>query len=89
MPLDQIAMIYHCKTKTLYPFEYFGLDEYDKFIDNVNTEDFKSSLSVKLPTQEKVDNCNRDNCHKTGKDLTIEYLQNDAKILDYSMNEYV
>ena len=26
---------------------------------------------------------------KTGKDLTIEYLQNDVEILDYCMNEYV
>ena len=27
MPLDQMAKIYGCKTKTLYPYEYFGLDE--------------------------------------------------------------
>ena len=26
---------------------------------------------------------------KTGKDLTIEYLQNDVEILDYCMNDYV
>ena len=25
MPLDQMAKIYHCKTKTLYPYEHFGL----------------------------------------------------------------
>ena len=24
--LDQMAKIYGCKTKTLYPYEYFGLD---------------------------------------------------------------
>ena len=29
MPLDQMAEIYHCKTKTLYPNEHFGLDYYD------------------------------------------------------------
>ena len=29
MPLDQMAKIYGCKTKTLYPYEYFGLDDYD------------------------------------------------------------
>ena len=27
MPLDQMAKIYGCKTKKLYPYEYFGLDE--------------------------------------------------------------
>ena len=26
MPLDQMAKIYHCKTKTIYPYEHFGLD---------------------------------------------------------------
>ena len=93
MPLDQMAKIYGCKTKTLYPFEHFGLDSmgttrksYNSVIGNLNIEDFKSSPSGRLPTQEEVDNLNIDNSHKTGKDLTIEYLQNDV---DYSMNEYV
>ena len=31
----------------------------------------------------------RDQCHKTRKNLTIEYLQNDEETLDYCMNEYV
>ena len=26
MPLDQMAKIYGCKPKTLYPYEYFGFD---------------------------------------------------------------
>ena len=88
MPLDQMAKIYGCKTKTLYPYEYFGLDDYQEAIDNLKIEDFKSSLHNKLPTQEEVDNFNNENSHKTGKDLTIEYLQNDVEILDYCMNEY-
>ena len=100
-PLDQMAKIYGCKTKTLYPSEYFGLDTYDseaasgskatnqEVIGKLKIEDFKSSLSKKLPTQEEVDIFNKDNSLKTGKDLTIEYLQNDEKILDYCMNEYV
>ena len=67
MPLDQMAKIYHYKTKTLYPYENFGLDEYDNIIGNLNIEDFKSSLSNKLPTQEEVDNFNKNNSHKTGK----------------------
>ena len=89
IPLDQIAKIYGCKTKTLYPYEYFGLDDYQEAIDNLKIEDFKSSLHNKLPTQEEVDNFINENSHKTGKDLTREYLQNDVEILDYCMNEYV
>ena len=52
MPLDQMAKIYGCKTKTLYPYEHFSLDEYQEVIGNLNVEDFKSSLSNNLPTQE-------------------------------------
>ena len=72
MPLDQVAKIYGFKTKTLCPCEYFGFDSYDEVIGNLKIEDFKSSLSNKLPTQEEVDIFNKDNSHKTGKDLTIE-----------------
>ena len=89
VPLDQMAKIYRCKTKKLYPYEYFGLDSYDEVIGNLKIEDFKASLSNKLATQEEVDIFNKDNSHKTGTDLTIEYLQNDVEILDYCMNEYV
>ena len=102
MPLDQKAKIYGCKTKTLYPYENFGLETlrtttkscsskatYQEAIGNLKIEDFKSSLHNKLPTQEEVDNSNNENSHKTGRDLNIEYLQNDVEILDYCMNEYV
>ena len=47
---------------------------YDNLIGNLKIEDFKSSLSNKLPTEEEVDNFNKDNSHKIGKDLIIEYL---------------
>ena len=89
MHLDQMAKMYGCKTKTLYPYENFVLDDYENFSGNVNIEDFKSSLSNKLPTQEEVNKCNKENSHKTGTDLTIEYLQNDVEILDYCMRECV
>ena len=101
MPLDQMAKIYGCKNKTLYPYEYFGLDTYDseaangskgtyqEVIGNLKIEDFKTSVHNKLPTQEEVDNFNNKNSHKTGRDLTIDFLQNDVKILDYCLNEYV
>ena len=62
-PLDQMAKIYACKTKKLYPCEYFGLVElgtttksYNNLRGNLKVEDFKSSLHNKLPTQEEVDN---------------------------------
>ena len=97
-----MAKIYGCKTKTLYPYEYIGLESYsikatwgtttksyDEVVGNLKIEDFKSSLHNKLPTQEEVDIFNKDNSHKTGKDLTIEHLQNYVEILDYCMNEYV
>ena len=102
MTLDQMAKIYGCKTKTLYPYAYFGLDSlgtttklysskttYNNLIGYLKIEDFKSSLHNKLPTQEDFDIFNKDNSHKTGKDLTIEYLQNDVELLYYCMNAYV
>ena len=49
----QMAKIYGCKTKTLYPYECFGLELYSNLIGNLNIEDFKSSLSNKLPAQMK------------------------------------
>ena len=67
MPLDQMAKIYHCKTITLNPYEHFGLDDYDNFIGNLKIEDFKSSISNKLPTQEEVDIFHKDNSHITVK----------------------
>ena len=59
---------------------------YDIFICYLKIEEFKSSLHNNLPTQEEVDNFNNENSHKTDKDLTIEYLQNDMEILNYCMN---
>ena len=95
MPLDQLAKIYEYKTKTLCPYEYFGLDtwgtktkSYQEVIGNLNIENFKSSLSNNSPTQEEVDSFNKDNSHKRCKNLTIEYLQRDVEILDHCMNEY-
>ena len=40
MPLDQMAKIYVCKTKTLYPYEHFGLKGYRKKISILKIEDF-------------------------------------------------
>ena len=65
------------------------MDDYNNSIGYLKIEDFKSSLHNKLPTPEEIDNFNNEYSHKTGKDLTIECLQNDVEILDYCMNEYV
>ena len=75
MHLDQMAKIYGCKTKPLYPYECLNFDsnQYHEVIGNLNINNFKSSLSNKLPTQDEVDILNKDNSHKTGKDLTIEF----------------
>ena len=78
-----------CVSKILYPCEHFGLDSYQEILCNLNIEDFKSSLSNKIQTQEEVGIFNNDTSHKIGKDLTIEYLQTDVEKLDYCMNEYV
>ena len=32
MPLDQMAKTNHCKTKTLYPIERFGLGDYESYM---------------------------------------------------------
>ena len=85
--------------KTLYPYEHFGLDYYGsgtttgskaiyrEIIGNLKKEDFKSSLSIKLTTQEEADIFNNENSKKTGEVLTLEYLQNDVEILVYCMNK--
>ena len=54
MPLDQTAKIYRYKTKTLYPYEHFGLDFYQKVIGNPNIEVFKYSLSNELQHKKSI-----------------------------------
>ena len=44
MPLDQMAKIYGCKTKTLYPHEYFGLDD-------LGSMTARLPMEAKLPTK--------------------------------------
>ena len=55
--ISKIAEIYNLKDKSLHPYEYFK----DKqlcyiLLGNLTREDFKSSLAIKLPSQEVVDN---------------------------------
>ena len=73
MSINEMANTYGCKTETLYPYKYFNLDSYQEVIEDLKTEDLKSSLSNKLPTQEEVDIFNDENSHKSGRDLSIRY----------------
>ena len=45
MPLDQMANIYGCKTKKLYPYQYFGLDSYDEVIGNLKSNEVIGNLN--------------------------------------------
>ena len=88
--LDKIANVYQVKSKTLYPYEYFKDDNsYNNKLGNVSIEDFRSSLTAKLPTQADADNFNNSNSMKTGKELTLEYMENDVIILEHCFNLFV
>ena len=68
-----MAKIYGCKTKTLYRYEYFGLDTYNEVISNQKIEDFYSSLSNSLPTLDDIDIFNNENGHQTVRDFTVVF----------------
>ena len=90
MSLDKIANVYNVKSKTLYPYEYFkDENSYYKKLGDLSIEDFRSSLTNKLPTQAEVDNFNNSNSMKTGKELTLEYMENDVRILEHCFNLFV
>ena len=85
MSLDKIAKVYNIKNKTLYPYEYFkDENSYNNKLGNLSIQDFRSSLTINLPTQ--VDYFNDSNSNKTGKDLTLEYMENDMFILGHCFN---
>ena len=82
MSPDKMAKVY-VKNKTLYPYEYFkDENSYNNKLGNLSIQDFRSSLTTKLPTQDEVDDFNNSNSNKTGKELTLEYMENDIFILD-------
>ena len=91
MSLDKIAKVYYnIKNKTLYPYEYFKDDNsYNNKLGNRSNQDFGSSLTTKLPTQDEVNDFNNSNSNKTGKELTLEYMENDIFILGHSFNLFV
>ena len=90
MSLDKMANIYQVKSKTLYPYEYFkDENSYNNKLNNLSIEDFRSSLTSKLPPQSEVDEFKRSNSMKTGKELTLEYMENDVRILEHCFNLFV
>ena len=90
MSLDKMAKVYNVKNKTLYPYEYFkDENNYNNKLGNLSIQDFRSSLTTKLPTQYEVDDFNISNSNKTGEELTMEYMENDIFILGHCFNLFV
>ena len=59
MSLYKRANVYQVKCKLLYPYEYFkDENSYKNKLGNLSIEDFRSSLTAKLPTQADFDNFN-------------------------------
>ena len=90
MSLDKIANVYQVKSKTIYAYEYFkDENSYKNKLGNLSIEDFRSSLTAKLPTQADVDNFNNSNSMKKGKESTLEYVENDVRIIKHCFNLFV
>ena len=67
MSRDKTAKVYNVKNKTLYPYENFkDENSYNNKLGNLSIQDFRSSLTTKLPTQDEVDDINNSNSYKTG-----------------------
>ena len=85
MSLGKIPNVYGIKSKTLYPYEYLkNENSYNNILGNLPIKDFRSSQRNKLPLQSEVDEFNRSNSKKT-----LEYTENDVKILEHCFNLFV
>ena len=97
----KIVVIYDLKNELFYPYEYFkDKKSYYKILGSIKSEtlgnikvvnikeDLKSSLTSELPSQEEVDNFNRTNSKKTGKEVTLENMHNDIYILQHCFSSY-
>ena len=110
MPLEQMAKIYQrtcfadgCETKTLYPYEYIGLNTWGRASglgSPTTTKSYQDVIGNLKKTSNPLYLINYQHKKKSValikttviklvKNLTIEYLQNDMEILDYCLNEYV
>ena len=91
MSFDMIANVYSNKIKILYPYEYFkGENSYNNILSNISIEDYRSSLTEdELTLEDEVDEFNRSKSKKKCKELTIEYIENDVRILEHCFNLFV
>ena len=90
MSLDKVAILYGIKSKTLYPYEYFkDENSYNNILGNLSIEDFRSSLTKKWPLQAEDVEFNINNSKRTGKESTLEYMENDVRILEYCFISFV
>ena len=90
MSLEKIANVFNIKNTTLYLYEHFkDENSYNNKLGNLSIQDFRSSLTTKLPTQDEVDDFNNSNSNKTVKELTLEYMENDIFILGHCFNLFV
>ena len=90
MSLDKMAKVNNVKNKTLYPYEYFkDENSYNNKLGNLSIQYFRLSLTTNLPTQDEIDDFNNSNSKKTGKELTLEFMENDIFILEHCFNLFV
>ena len=90
MSLDKMAKAFNVRNITLYPYEYFkDKNSYNKKLGKLSIQDFRSSLTTKLLTQDEVYDFYNSNSKKTGKELTLEYMENDIFILGHCFNLFV
>ena len=62
---DKMANVYNIKSKTLHTYDYFkDENSYNNITGNLSIEDFRSSLTNKLPLQSEVDEFNINNSKK-------------------------
>ena len=68
MSLDKMADVYGIKSKTLYPYENFkDANSYNHKLGNLPMEDFRSSLTNRLPLTAEIDEFNIKKREKSGK----------------------
>ena len=90
MSLEKMENVYQVKSKTLCPYEYFkDENSYNNKMNSLSIEDFRPLLTNNLSLQSEVDEFNRSNCMKTGKKITLDYMENDVRILEHCFNLFV
>ena len=90
MSLEKMAIVYQVKSQTLYHYESFkDENSNNEKLGNLSKEDIRSSLTAKPPTQADVDHFNNSHSMKTSEELTLEYMENDVRILEHCSNLFL